>query len=565
MCVCVGMVNRIGCSDEETADSEALDRRLRSLSNFQAMLLRHALSFPSVQRVVYSTCSVYECENELVVQDVLQSSEHFRLVDILPTFSGRGKSSALPQASSCVRMSPETCLTIGFFVACLERVSEFPDQHHPSSLKSEFVDQKETDVIVLKSASREKQIESITEAERQKLHKHKKAKTARFEHSEVHDAVVKDRSNSGHDRDPQMSLSEKLLLSLPTTDTADTVGESQKPHKRKKSKKEKSAELDLTELDLTADLERSNCVHNAPDLHSSGDVLQTGGRKSHKHKKMKREKSTGIEQSETRTPELGRQSHTSLSETASSVLESVGSEMQAEADVMKEFRKSHKCKKLKKAKTVRFDHSEVDDAVVKDRSNSGHDRDPQKRFSEKLLLSPLTTGIGDAETVGEIQKPHKRKKSKKEKSAKLAKLKLTELDLTADLERSDCVHNSPDLHSSGDVMQTGGRKSHKHKKMKREKSTGIEQSETRTPELGRQSHTSLSESASSVLESVGSEMQAEADVMKGSRKSHKRKKSKKEKAAKFVEPERNVTGGDKMVLDRMELKKLRKHKKRRSE
>ena len=35
--------------------------RLRSLSSFQKRILKHALSFPSVKKVVYSTCSVH-CE-----------------------------------------------------------------------------------------------------------------------------------------------------------------------------------------------------------------------------------------------------------------------------------------------------------------------------------------------------------------------------------------------------------------------------------------------------------------------------------------------------------------------
>ena len=35
-------------------------RRLRTLAAFQLKVLLHALSFPSVERVAYSTCSVYQ-------------------------------------------------------------------------------------------------------------------------------------------------------------------------------------------------------------------------------------------------------------------------------------------------------------------------------------------------------------------------------------------------------------------------------------------------------------------------------------------------------------------------
>jgi len=390
------MVNRI---DEETADSEALDRRLKSLTNFQAMLLRHALRFPSVRRVVYSTCSVYERENELVIQDVLQSSEQFQLVDILPKFSSRGKSSELLGASSCVRLSPETCLTIGFFVACLERVDEVPGRHCRSSSKLEFDDRKKhIGMTVSKSATCKMQVENSTADEERKLHKRKKlqkAKTARVEYSEVDGAVVKDGSNSEVDREQQKSLSEKLsLLSVPTTGTleTETLGEIKKLHKRKKSKREKSAKLaklELPEVDLTVGLD---CLYNSPDMHSSSDVMQTSGRKLRKHKKLKKEKSAGIEQSETRTPsvkkgesELDRQSHMSSNENTSFGLESIGGIVETEEDVMKESRKLHKHKKSKKekaAKSVEPEQPATDDAVVFDRLKLKKSRKHKKRCLE---------------------------------------------------------------------------------------------------------------------------------------------------------------------------------------
>ena len=43
---------------EEGGEGES--ERVKRLANLQAMILRHALSFPSVELVVYSTCSVFQ-------------------------------------------------------------------------------------------------------------------------------------------------------------------------------------------------------------------------------------------------------------------------------------------------------------------------------------------------------------------------------------------------------------------------------------------------------------------------------------------------------------------------
>lgn len=58
----------------ETTDSEtSLDTRLEALSAFQTKLLLHAFAFPRAQRITYSTCSIYEKENEHVVLRALSS------------------------------------------------------------------------------------------------------------------------------------------------------------------------------------------------------------------------------------------------------------------------------------------------------------------------------------------------------------------------------------------------------------------------------------------------------------------------------------------------------------
>lgn len=105
--------------------SEEVDRheaeRLQQLSAFQTTILLHALSFPSIHKVVYSTCSVHSVENENVVERVLSKMQHkFDLECVLPDWLCRGLSS-FPCGEKCLRLSPETTRTNGFFVACFVR------------------------------------------------------------------------------------------------------------------------------------------------------------------------------------------------------------------------------------------------------------------------------------------------------------------------------------------------------------------------------------------------------------------------------------------------------------
>lgn len=59
---------------EEEAPHQKIDvDRLIKLSNLQARIVEHALSFPSAERVTYSTCSIHVLENESVVSRILAS------------------------------------------------------------------------------------------------------------------------------------------------------------------------------------------------------------------------------------------------------------------------------------------------------------------------------------------------------------------------------------------------------------------------------------------------------------------------------------------------------------
>ncbi|XP_075420987.1 28S rRNA (cytosine-C(5))-methyltransferase [Tenrec ecaudatus] len=114
-----GMVGR---QLEEPGAGLPSKERLQALAGFQQRALCHALTFPALQRLVYSTCSLCQEENEDVVQEALQKSlGAFRLVPVLPSWPHRGLGT-FPGAEHCLRATPETTLTGGFFVAVLERV-----------------------------------------------------------------------------------------------------------------------------------------------------------------------------------------------------------------------------------------------------------------------------------------------------------------------------------------------------------------------------------------------------------------------------------------------------------
>lgn len=121
-CLClVGIVNRTPAFGSEPGASAG---RLKSLSSFQAMILKHALSFPKAKRVVYSTCSIHKEENELVILEILTKyKDTFALTHILPLMNCRGDPEIFADAVKCVSMNPEGSLTNGFFISCFERIN----------------------------------------------------------------------------------------------------------------------------------------------------------------------------------------------------------------------------------------------------------------------------------------------------------------------------------------------------------------------------------------------------------------------------------------------------------
>ena len=103
------------------------DKRVKQLSAFQISAIKHAMTFSNVKRIVYSTCSIYQEENEGVVAQVLPyAHEHgFKLQKCFDTWHRRGISTenglSPKDALKVVRIDPLEDGTDGFFVAMFEK------------------------------------------------------------------------------------------------------------------------------------------------------------------------------------------------------------------------------------------------------------------------------------------------------------------------------------------------------------------------------------------------------------------------------------------------------------
>ncbi|XP_017343993.1 probable 28S rRNA (cytosine-C(5))-methyltransferase [Ictalurus punctatus] len=104
--------------------------RLKALAAFQLRCLNHALKFPKLQNLVYSTCSIHTQENEEVMSVCLEKNPDFRLIHLLPEWPERGRD----PLTQCLRASTTKTFTHGFFIAMLERQttrnSGSLDEHH---------------------------------------------------------------------------------------------------------------------------------------------------------------------------------------------------------------------------------------------------------------------------------------------------------------------------------------------------------------------------------------------------------------------------------------------------
>lgn len=103
----------------EELDKKSIER-VNKLQNFQIKILSHALKFPHVMRVCYSTCSLYMNENEMVVESALKSNKDFNLVNLKKRFKGLNCGFG-QKGKKCLRANPFSEETDGFFIALFKR------------------------------------------------------------------------------------------------------------------------------------------------------------------------------------------------------------------------------------------------------------------------------------------------------------------------------------------------------------------------------------------------------------------------------------------------------------
>ncbi|XP_047342505.1 25S rRNA (cytosine-C(5))-methyltransferase NSUN5 [Impatiens glandulifera] len=101
-------------------DADDIDR-VRKLQSFQKKVLAHALSFPGAERVVYSTCSIHQIENEDVISSLLPLavSHGFQLATVFPQWPRRGLP-VVEGSEHLLRIDPVEDKE-GFFVALFVR------------------------------------------------------------------------------------------------------------------------------------------------------------------------------------------------------------------------------------------------------------------------------------------------------------------------------------------------------------------------------------------------------------------------------------------------------------
>ncbi len=143
-----GIVNSLDRIADGSKNNETEENRIETLSNFQLVALKHAMSFPQCLRIVYSTCSINQKENEDVVAAALQEvneqidNENMKWELVSPMALAHWKRRGFEadgltkEESKClIRANGMEDDTNGFFVSYFERKKISSQQQASQPLK----------------------------------------------------------------------------------------------------------------------------------------------------------------------------------------------------------------------------------------------------------------------------------------------------------------------------------------------------------------------------------------------------------------------------------------------
>jgi len=109
------------CDKEYQSLGADQQKKVEDLGNSQLELLNHAAQFPNVEKISFSTCSIYRKENEEVVERFLAQNKDFTLADLSKLWRTTGFSTHYKDGYKCLRADPKNDEMDGFFVALFQR------------------------------------------------------------------------------------------------------------------------------------------------------------------------------------------------------------------------------------------------------------------------------------------------------------------------------------------------------------------------------------------------------------------------------------------------------------
>ncbi|XP_011300934.1 probable 28S rRNA (cytosine-C(5))-methyltransferase [Fopius arisanus] len=235
----------------ENSQGKCAPGRLKRLQSFQVLLLRHALlNFPTVKRVVYSTCSMYPEENEMVVDEILRDiGKSYELVSarkLLENHWINFSSKDYECGENCLYARPNIDHSNGFFVAVFERNPDvpLPDSHKKRKMIENSVDNsvKGADETRKdkKGKKRKNRGDSETKSDYMKSNIDEDLKEVRIS-DELSEGIIKKRKKTRGKDERGIEIN-----SLDEGNNLSNNGETEKRKKKKKRKQEKeSVECDF--------------------------------------------------------------------------------------------------------------------------------------------------------------------------------------------------------------------------------------------------------------------------------------------------------------------------------